>query len=458
MACGTPAAASSGCAKLSVCVGDRYGVEHLAPWLGCGRKQPAGAGAATRSGQPESSPSLLATTLPAGRPQASSPSCPPPPARPLSLQVRDALRRAAEACGAEVQTGAEVAAITTDPAGARVTGVALADGRRLEADLVVCNRDLAAAYQLLEGLPPGALGAGGDASSSSSEPSSSNGSAAGGSGSSQPSSGRSGGGGVPAPQLSPAAAAYGRQQHERLGRLKYSAGVIAYNWCVGRPLEGLQHHNVFLSQQWREAWRPAGAPDQLVRAPNFYLHCPSRTDPSAAPPGCESVMVLLPVAHEAELEGGQQGGYAALVDAGRRRILQVSGSAGCRLRRVLAPAARLLLLPLVLLLPAPACVARCSRTRPAGCVPAPTHLPALALSIPPHSTAPPCTHPLAPTSSHPAPPTDPGGGRAGRRGCLDPARARHRAARLARALRAAPRRRLWPGARSGPAVAVSSQY
>lgn len=237
----------------------------------------------------------------------SDPALPLHPTHSRVMQVRDALQRAVEACGAVVQTGAEVAAITTDPAGTRVTGVALADGRRLEADLVICNRDLASAYQLLEGLPPGALGAGGDCSSSS-EPSSND----------EPGSSSS-----QASQLSPAAAAYGQQQHERLGRLKYSAGVIAYNWCVGRPLEGLQHHNVFLSEQWREAWRPAGAPGQLVRAPNFYLHCPSRTDPSAAPPGCESVMVLLPVAHEGELAGGQQE-YAALVEAGRQRVLQVS--------------------------------------------------------------------------------------------------------------------------------------
>jgi phytoene desaturase (3,4-didehydrolycopene-forming) len=216
-------------------------------------------------------------------------------------QVRDGLQAAAEACGVHIRTGVEVSAISTDEAGGRATGVVLADGQQLAADIVVCNRDLAAAYQMLD------QGSSGDSSSSSA------GSAA-----------------------SPAAAAYGQQQHERLGRLKYSAGVIAFNWSVGRQLEGLLHHNIFLSDQWQQSWRPAGRPEELLQNPNFYVHVPNRTDPFAAPPGCDSVMVLLPVANQQQLGGGSSssssssegGGYAGLVEAGRQRILQTLAEAG----------------------------------------------------------------------------------------------------------------------------------
>ena len=242
----------------------------------------------------------------------------------LPRQIRDGLRRAAEACGVRVQLGAEVSAILTDPAGSRATGVALADGSCLEADIVVCNRDLASAYQLLEGLEPSggssassSSGGGGSSASSSSSSASSSApsSSSSSSSSSQP----------PAPLLSPAAAAYGRQQHERLGRLKYSVGVIAYNWSLGRRIEGLQHHNVFLSEpeQPQRAWQPATRPEELCRHPNFYVHVPSRTDPSAAPEGCDSVMVLLPVASQQQMGAGSD--YAALIEAGRQRILQASG-------------------------------------------------------------------------------------------------------------------------------------
>ncbi|KAI3436703.1 hypothetical protein D9Q98_006118 [Chlorella vulgaris] len=216
-------------------------------------------------------------------------------------QIRDGLRRAAEACGVRVTTGVEVKAMTTDAVGSRVTGVVLADGTRLAADLIVCNRDLAAAYDLLSS----------DSSSSD----------IGNSGSSS----SSGGGTSVAPSPSPAAAAYGQQQHERLGKLKYSSGVIAYNWCLGKQVHGLLHHNVFLSEQWRQSWHPAAHPNNLVEHPNFYVHVPSRTDPSAAPPGCDSVMVLLPVANQQQLGGTD---YAALVTEGRQRILTTFADAG----------------------------------------------------------------------------------------------------------------------------------
>jgi phytoene desaturase (3,4-didehydrolycopene-forming) len=49
------------------------------------------------------------------------------------------------------------------------------------------------------------------------------------------------------------------------------------------------------------SWVRATGPDTLARSPNFYAHCPARTDPTAAPPGCESLMVLLPVANIQEV-------------------------------------------------------------------------------------------------------------------------------------------------------------
>lgn len=208
--------------------------------------------------------------------------------------VRDGLRRAAERCGARVQTQAEVTAILTDAAGRRVTGVQLADGERLPADVVVCNRDLPAAYPLLEA---------GAAESSSS--------------------------GV---------AEYAQQRHKELGALEYSAGVISYCWHLSRRLETLAHHSVFLSGDWHESWSRATSPSTLQSFPNFYVHAPARTDPGAAPEGHDSIMVLLPVANLREVaamgaagSGGAGAGgdpYAALVDAGRERILSSLEASG----------------------------------------------------------------------------------------------------------------------------------
>jgi phytoene dehydrogenase-like protein len=111
----------------------------------------------------------------------------------LSSQVVSGLLSAATACGADFRFGAEVASI--DSSGGAIEGVTLASGERLAADIVVSNRDVPAAYPLL----------GGD--------------------------GRQ----------------HGRRQHAKLAAKEYSAGVISYNWNVGRRFDQLQHHNVFLS-------------------------------------------------------------------------------------------------------------------------------------------------------------------------------------------------------------------
>ena len=39
----------------------------------------------------------------------------------------------------------------------------------------------------------------------------------------------------------------------------------------------------------------------FVKHPNFYVHCPARTDPSVAADGLDSIMVLLPVANMQEM-------------------------------------------------------------------------------------------------------------------------------------------------------------
>ena len=45
----------------------------------------------------------------------------------------------------------------------------------------------------------------------------------------------------------------------------------------------------------------------LLQSPNFYVHVPSRTDPTAAPADGDSIMVLLPVANMQEAgTGGEQ--------------------------------------------------------------------------------------------------------------------------------------------------------
>ncbi|GBF88243.1 phytoene dehydrogenase [Raphidocelis subcapitata] len=216
-------------------------------------------------------------------------------------RVRDALLAVAQSHGAAVRTGARVDRVLLDASG-RACGVALADGERLAADAVVANPDVAAALRLAAEDGSGGGGGGGDDADTG---------------------------------AARAARRHAGRRAEKLEAAEYSAGVIAFNWAVApsADVSGLLHHSVFLSGDFAASWRRAAAPGQLAPNPNFYVHCPSRTDPSAAPPGGgHSVMVLLPVANEAEARaaggGAGAGDYGALAEAGRAAVLRTLRDSG----------------------------------------------------------------------------------------------------------------------------------
>eukprot|EP00961_Rhodomonas_salina_P205869 2779025-Rhodomonas_salina.2 len=52
----------------------------------------------------------------------------------------------------------------------------------------------------------------------------------------------------------------------------------------------------------------------LPEQPSFYVACPSKTDASAAPAGCESMMVLVPCGC---MPADGQGDYDALIQQAR---------------------------------------------------------------------------------------------------------------------------------------------
>jgi len=90
----------------------------------------------------------------------------------------------------------------------------------------------------------------------------------------------------------------------RIFPFRFSSGVVAFHWSIDKELSDLNTHNVFLSATNRVAleksWnvlrtnKEAGG-DLSADAPfNFYVHRPSRTDPTAAPKGADSLLVLVP--------------------------------------------------------------------------------------------------------------------------------------------------------------------
>lgn len=80
----------------------------------------------------------------------------------------------------------------------------------------------------------------------------------------------------------------------------YSSGVIAFHWSVDKELSDLNTHNVFMTAENRESaqasWRVLRNNQRTddTEPFNFYVHRASKTDPTAAPQGCDAILVLVP--------------------------------------------------------------------------------------------------------------------------------------------------------------------
>jgi phytoene desaturase len=88
-----------------------------------------------------------------------------------------------------------------------------------------------------------------------------------------------------------------RSQQARLERMHWSMSLFVIYFGTRRRYPGRAHHTVLFGPRYREMLReifhgPALPPDF-----SLYLHQPTVTDPSLAPPGGETFYVLAPVPH-----------------------------------------------------------------------------------------------------------------------------------------------------------------
>lgn len=144
--------------------------------------------------------------------------------------------------GGTVRCGAEVAEITVT--GRRATGVRLASGERIAADVVVSNADSAWTYRHL--LPP---------------------------------------------------AARRRWTDRKLTRARYSMGLFVWYFGTRRRYPDVAHHTILLGPRYRGLLRDIFERKVLAADFSLYLHRPTATDPSLAPDGCDGFYVLSPVPH-----------------------------------------------------------------------------------------------------------------------------------------------------------------
>jgi phytoene desaturase len=142
--------------------------------------------------------------------------------------------------GGTLETATEATEI--EIVGGRASGVRAADGRRWAAEVVVSNADVAATYARLV-----------------------------------------------APRWRR------RLDDARIGRWRYSMSCFLLYFGLDRTFPQLPHHTIVMGPRYRGLIRDIF--DRKVLAADFslYLHAPTRTDPSLAPPGHESLYLLAPV-------------------------------------------------------------------------------------------------------------------------------------------------------------------
>jgi len=142
--------------------------------------------------------------------------------------------------GNEVRCNAPVGRILVEAG--RAAGVELASGERLAADIVISNADVAHTYKTLLGQHPRR-----------------------------------------------------RWTDRRLNAARYSMSLLVWYFGTDRRYEDIYHHTMVLGPRYEALLRDIFTRKHLAEDFSIYLHRPTMTDPSLAPPGCDAFYALAPV-------------------------------------------------------------------------------------------------------------------------------------------------------------------
>lgn len=174
--------------------------------------------------------------------------------------IVEALMALAQKAGVEFIFNSAVQKI--DVNGTHARGVILADGQRLEADVVLANADLPYVYNDL--LPDNDLA-------------------------------------------------------KPLTRKRFSCSVISFFWGLDQTYATLPPHTLFLADDYRENFDSIIRDLGLPANPCLYIHAPARLDPSMSPAGQDTIIAIVPVGHMSE-NGGQD--WGEIRDQARRQVFR----------------------------------------------------------------------------------------------------------------------------------------
>jgi phytoene desaturase len=94
---------------------------------------------------------------------------------------------------------------------------------------------------------------------------------------------------------------------------------------MDKKFEDLGTHNVYLSTDYRGSFDRIFNDFTLPDDPSFYIHAPGRVDPTAAPEGQDTLMVLMPVGHKS---GDSSQDWNDLRDRARQSVFNRMAAVG----------------------------------------------------------------------------------------------------------------------------------
>lgn len=85
---------------------------------------------------------------------------------------------------------------------------------------------------------------------------------------------------------------------KKLNRMRYSMSLFVIYFGTNKIYPNIKHHTIILGHRYRELLRDVFIRKHLADDFSLYLHRPTASDPSMAPPHCDSFYVLAPVPNQ----------------------------------------------------------------------------------------------------------------------------------------------------------------
>jgi phytoene desaturase len=86
-----------------------------------------------------------------------------------------------------------------------------------------------------------------------------------------------------------------RWTDQKIASARYSMGLVVWHFGTKRRYDDVAHHTILLGPRYEGLLRDIFDKKRLAADFSLYLHRPTATDPSLAPPGCDCFYVLAPV-------------------------------------------------------------------------------------------------------------------------------------------------------------------